>query len=255
MPVVFAVHAHPDDIEFVMAGTLFALRDLGCELHTMNICNGSCGTAEYSIEDIVAIRRREAYSAAAFLGSQHHDSICGDLEVFYTDELLRRLAAVVRQVRPDIMLVPSPQDYMEDHMNTSRLAVTAAFSRGMKNYRTIPEVPPTDQDVAVYHASPHGLADGLGNPIAADFYVDVGDVLDRKAEMLSRHHSQAAWLDRSQGMGSYVQTMQDLSEAAGTMSGAFRYAEGWRRHGHLGFSRVETRPLEELLAARVAFRS
>ena len=40
----FAVAAHPDDIEFVMAGTLILLRRAGYELHYMNIANGCCGS-------------------------------------------------------------------------------------------------------------------------------------------------------------------------------------------------------------------
>ena len=40
----FAVAAHPDDIEFVMAGTLMQLADAGYELHYMNIANGCCGS-------------------------------------------------------------------------------------------------------------------------------------------------------------------------------------------------------------------
>ena len=44
-PVVLAAVAHPDDIEFTMAGTLLRLRDRGWQIHYMNIANGSCGTA------------------------------------------------------------------------------------------------------------------------------------------------------------------------------------------------------------------
>ena len=58
--VVFAVAAHPDDIEFMMAGTLFLLREAGYELHYMNIANGSCGTVTRSRDEIVAIRTEEA---------------------------------------------------------------------------------------------------------------------------------------------------------------------------------------------------
>ena len=42
---VLAFGCHPDDIEFMMAGTLLLLKDLGVELHYINIANGSCGTA------------------------------------------------------------------------------------------------------------------------------------------------------------------------------------------------------------------
>ena len=75
--------------------------------------------------------------------------------------LLRRVAAVIREVRPSIVLTHSPQDYMEDHMNTCRLAVTAAFTHGMPNFHSLPPRPTYAHDVTLYHAMPHGLGDPL----------------------------------------------------------------------------------------------
>jgi LmbE family N-acetylglucosaminyl deacetylase len=74
------------------------------------------------------MRRKESRAAARKLGATWHSPIARDLEIFYNDDLLRRVAAVVRKVRPTLVLTHSPQDYMEDHMNTSRLAVSGAFA-------------------------------------------------------------------------------------------------------------------------------
>jgi LmbE family N-acetylglucosaminyl deacetylase len=249
---VLAVHSHPDDIEFVIAGTLALLGAKGCELHYMNIANGCYGTAEYSKDEITRIRREESINAAAIIGATYHESICDDMGVFYTDELIRRMTAVVRDVDPTIMLIASPQDYMEDHMNACRLALGGAFVRGMTNYSSIPPRDTVETDVTIYHAMPHGLTDGLRNPIVPDFYVDVASVIETKAEMLACHRSQKDWLDRSQGMGSYIETMKELNQRAGTHSGRFRYAEGWRRHLHLGYSREEKTPIEEILTDVIA---
>jgi hypothetical protein len=54
----FAIAAHPDDIEFMMAGTLLLLKRAGYEIHYMNVANGSCGTAALPKEQIIDIRRR-----------------------------------------------------------------------------------------------------------------------------------------------------------------------------------------------------
>ena len=43
-----AVAAHPDDIEFYMAGTLLLLKKAGCEIHYMTVANGSCGSIDQS---------------------------------------------------------------------------------------------------------------------------------------------------------------------------------------------------------------
>ena len=57
---VFAVVAHPDDVEFAMAGTLILLGRAGYELHVMTIANGSCGSVEHDAETIAAIRTQES---------------------------------------------------------------------------------------------------------------------------------------------------------------------------------------------------
>jgi LmbE family N-acetylglucosaminyl deacetylase len=244
---VFAFSCHPDDIEFMMGGTLFLLGHAGCSLHYMNLADGCCGSTELPPEKITAVRRREAMAAAALLEAAYHESLVPDLEVFYTPELVRRATAVMREVRPDIVLLPSPEDYMEDHMNTSRIGVTAAFCRGIPNFATEPPKPPTFQDVVLYHALPYGLVDGLRRRILPELYVDITSVIDRKEAMLACHESQKKWLDISQGLDSYLAAMRDMSAEVGRMSGRFRYAEGWRRHSHLGFSAREADPLSELL--------
>lgn len=248
-PVALAIAAHPDDIEFCMAGTLLLLKRAGWDIHYLNLSSGNCGSVRLSPAKTRAVRRREAQAAARRLGARFHPPLADDLEIFYEDRLLRRLAAVVRVVRPTIVLTHSPQDYMEDHMNTCRLAVTASFARGMPNYRTIPPRPATDQEVTVYHAMPHGLRDGLRQLIVPDFFVDTTEVHPTKRAALACHASQKEWLDVSQGMDSYLQAMDDMSRAVGAMSGGFEHAEGWRRHSHLGFCAEGADPLTEALGA------
>src|SRR5207249_10992310 len=103
----------------------------------------------------------EARAAAKVLGAHFHPNLTDDLEILYDLALLRALAAVIREVKPNIVLTHSPQDYMEDHTNTSRLAVTAAFARGMPNFKSVPARPTADYPVTIYHAMPHGLCDQL----------------------------------------------------------------------------------------------
>jgi len=249
--VAFAVAAHPDDIEFMMAGTLILLGQAGYELHYMNVANGSCGTATLSLEEIVAIRTEEAGAAAHLIGAVHHPSLVNDIEVFYEQGLLAKVGAVIRRVHPGILLIPSPQDYMEDHANASRLVVSAAFCRTMRNFPTDPPTDPVEGDVAVYHALPYGLRDGLRRRIRSGHYVDISSVMALKREMLATHRSQKEWLDRSQGLDAYLTTMEEMSAEVGAMSGGFRYAEGWRLHSHLGLSGPDFDPLSDALADMV----
>ncbi|MCU0959219.1 MAG: PIG-L family deacetylase [Pirellulaceae bacterium] len=248
----FAVGAHPDDIEFLMSGTLMLLGEAGYELHYMNVANGCLGTTRYDTPTIVAMRRQEAREAAASIGAVYHESICADLDIFYDRETLAQVASVMRDVAPEIVLTHSPVDYMEDHTNTCRLVVTAAFSRGMPNFPVVPARPPVMQPTAVYHAQPYSNRDPLRRLVLPELFVDVTDREDAKVAMLARHVSQKQWLDESQGLDSYLQTLRDLDAEVGRMSGRWAYAEGWRRHLHLGFGVAAFDPLGDVLADRIA---
>ncbi len=247
MPTALAIAAHPDDIEFCMAGTLLRLAGCGWQIHYLNLSSGNLGSATIPGPRLATLRRRESKAAAEELGAIWHAPFARDLEILYTDALLRRVAAVVRQVQPSVILTHSPEDYMEDHMNTSRLAVTAAFARGMPNYRSRPGVAAYGGAVSVYHALPHGLRDGLGQRVRAGLYVDTGPVHARKRAALACHLSQKEWLDRSQGMDSYLVAMDEFSAEVGRLSTRFEQAEGWRRHSHLGFCDAGDDPLRQVL--------
>ena len=252
MPAVLAIAAHPDDIEYVMAGTLLRLAALGWEAHYFNLSSGNCGSLEMDAEATARTRLGEARAAAAVLGAVFYPPIAHDLEIIYSAPLLRQVAAVVRQANPAIVLTHAPRDYMEDHMETSRLAVTAAFAKNIPNFASMPARPGAPGDVAVYHAMPHGLAGPLGETITPDVYVDTTSAHTRKLDALRCHASQQHWLSASQGMNSYLQAMEDMSLEMGRRSGRFPHAEGWRQHLPLGLSQAKNNPLAEALAAEGA---
>jgi LmbE family N-acetylglucosaminyl deacetylase len=249
-PRAFAVAAHPDDIEFMMAGTLILLGRAGYELHYMTVANGSCGSERLDAGAIASIRRQEAMAAASLVGATYHESLVDDLEILYELGTLRRLAAVMREVGPQILLTHWPDEYMEDHSNTSRLACTAAFARGMPNFRTDPARPGIDGPVTVYHAMPYGLRDPLRRNVRPEMWVDVGDVIGEKRRMLAMHESQKAWLDASQGIDAYLDQMDEMCAQMGQLSGQYGYAEGWTRRLHLGYCADEADPLGDALAGR-----
>lgn len=247
MPTALAIFAHPDDIEFVAAGTLLLLKQAGWEIHCLNLSSGNLGSATMSAHDTRDARRREAQHAAEILGAHWHPPLADDLEITYEAGLLRQLAAIVREVNPRIVLTHSPVDYMEDHMATARLAVTAAFARGMPNFVTDPHVKHVEDDVTVYHAQPHLNRDPLGAVVRPGLFVDITSVMATKRAALAAHDSQKLWLDQTQGMDSYVKTMEDLGREVGAMSGRFEFAEGWRKHLHAGFCAPDADPLRQAL--------
>lgn len=247
MPSALALFAHPDDIEFVAAGTMLLLQERGWDIHYMNLCTGNGGSVQMDGPTTAQKRLEEGREAARILGAAFYPPICDDLELDYTVPFLRKIAAVVREAQPSIVLTHAPSDYMEDHMQACRLAVTAAFAHCIPNFVTDPPRPHYSHDVTVYHAMPHGLCDPLRQKLQASSYVNTASVHAHKREALAAHESQKHWLDVSQGMDSYLVSMDEASRAVGKLSGRFEFAEGWRRHLHLGFSAAEIDPLKDAL--------
>jgi N-acetylglucosamine malate deacetylase 1 len=237
-------------MELMMSGTLLLMKQAGCEIHTINLANGSAGSTGLRPAEIASVRWKEAQASARLLGSVHHECMVDDLEVFYTQELIKRVTALVRRVKPDIVLAQSMEDYMDDHMNAARIAVTATFVRNIPNFTSIPDEPAIFEDAMLYHATPHILTDMMRRPIVPEIYVDVSAVIDRKAQLLACHASQKEWLDVTQGFDSYLRHMRDLAAKVGTLSGRFPFAEGWRRHSHVGFTREDCNPLADILKER-----
>jgi LmbE family N-acetylglucosaminyl deacetylase len=246
MKTAIAIAAHPDDIELMMAGTLLLLKKAGYEIHYMNLAAGNCGSTKYSSEETTRIRSQEAKYAAQIIGAHFHPPVCNDLEILYQTDLLRKVASVIREVKPSVVLTHSPEDYMEDHVNTCRLAVTASFARGMPNFTAIPGSEADNYDCTIYHSLPHTLRDNFRSRIIPGAFVNTTSVQQTKLDALKAHKSQQDWLDVSQKMNSYLQTMEDIALKVGEMSKTFKYAEGWRRHLHVGFCGADDDPLKDL---------
>lgn len=240
-----AIAAHPDDIEFMMAGTLLLLKNAGYEIHYMTISDGNCGSMHWDAGTTARKRVEESRDAARILGAEYHLPFGHDFEIFYNKENLQKLTSIIRKVEPEIILTHSPSDYMEDHMITCRLTVTAAFVRGIPNYKAGSSTP-TEMDCTIYHAMPHGLKDPLRREVIPGIYIDVTSVFDTKLQALSAHKSQHEWLDSSQKMNSYLRFLEEIAMLVGKKSGQFQYAEGWRRHLHYGFGSEDADPLKEL---------
>jgi len=245
--VALAMAAHPDDIEFMMSGTLILLRRAGVETHVCNLANGCYGSQVYDKDETARVRALEAQAAARVADAVWHPSLFDDVGIFYDAASLAKVSAIVRRIKPDIVLTLSRYDYMEDHEYASRLTSSAAFNRCLPCYVTDPPEPSYNKPVAVYHSLPHALMDMQRTPVIPEFCLDVGEVMALRREMLAQHRSQSEWLDATQGMGSYVESMADAAREVGRRFAGCAYAEGWRRHNHMGYCGPDFAPLETLL--------
>src|SRR5205807_2654859 len=118
--VVLSVLAHPDDAEFLCAGTLVRLaREHGWRPHIASMTPGDCGSADLPPEEIARLRRAEGARAATVLGGTYHCVEERDLLIVYGERPLERVTRLLREVRPAVVLTHSPADYMLDHEMTS----------------------------------------------------------------------------------------------------------------------------------------
>ena len=244
--VILSVLAHPDDAEFLCAGTLIRLaQERDWLVHIATLSPGDCGSAELPPDEISRIRRAEGARAAALIGATYHCLEERDLLVFYGERPLERVTRLLREVRPRVVLTHSPADYMLDHEQTATIVRAAAFGAPIPNFlRDRLPARPLDHIPHLYYCDPIEGKDALGREVSPSFCVDISGVIDRKAEMLARHASQREWLLKHHGVDQYVKAMRDWGAQRGRARGV-AYAEGFRQH--LGHSYPQDNLLGELL--------
>jgi len=233
---VLALFAHPDDAEFLCAGTLAHLASRGAKIHMVTMTAGDCGSTILPPAKITRIRRREAARAAELIKATYTCLEEKDLLVFYDGPTVKKVLELVRRVDPQLVLTHSPVDYMVDHETASRLCQSACFAAMAPNFRTGARRPAkaTRRVAHLYYAQPFGGRDILGNEIRPTLFVDISPTFELKERMLACHESQQAWLHAQQDIPRPSHPMREMAERAGQLSG-FRLAEGFRQHLGQGF--------------------
>ena len=244
--VALAVVAHPDDAEFLCAGTLIRLaREHGYAVHIATMTAGDCGSAEYPPDEIAALRRAEGAAAAAVVGATYHCLEELDLRVIYGDRPLEKVVRLINAVGATVVFTHAPDDYHLDHEQTSKIARAATFAAPIGNFlHGRHEHPPVPAIPHLYYCDPLDGKDIFGRPVEPDFRTDITAVLDDKAAMLACHESQRAWLRKHHGVDNLVASMRDWSRSRSLTPG--RAAEGFRQH--LGHSYPQGNLLVELLS-------
>ena len=218
---ILAIGCHPDDLEIGCYGTLAKFRKQGHDVAVCHIANGNLGHVEIMPDELRTIRFNEADQAAKIIGATHYSIDIPDLYVTAeNDDLIRRLAAVVREVRPDLVITHYEHDYMNDHMQTYYAAFRATFGASCPHYdltSSTPAVPPCP----LYHMD---TVSGAG--FLPTEYVDITDVIETKLEALSCHKSQLVWMQEHDGID-FVDFVRTCSKVRGYQSGV-TYAEGFR---------------------------
>lgn len=196
-PSVLSIHAHPDDQEFTVAGTLAKWARAGSRIVTVCLTSGTAGSnestpADMTREKLAPIREEEQRRACRKLGIDevvflgHED---GMLEP--TLALRRDVTRVIRRYRPDAVVCGDPtmrfygNSYLNhpDHRVAADVALDAVFPSAETRF-IFPEL--LDEGLAP-HKVKRVFVHGAERP---DTYIDIADVLDVKLAALREHRSQ-----------------------------------------------------------------
>ena len=226
-----AFMAHPDDAEFLCAGTLVRLREAGWSFHIATATPGDCGSMTEDRFSISATRVREPARSAAMVGGAYHCLDERDVFVVYDKQTLKKALDLFRTIAPALVFTHAARDYMMDHEMTSMLARAASFAYGAPNASTLPR---RDDSVVphLYYCDPIEGIDPLGVEVEPTTLVDVSAQMEQKSAMLACHASQRQWLRDHHGMDEYLEAMKRHAGWRGGRAG-IAFAEAFVQHrGH-----------------------
>ncbi len=223
---IASIHAHPDDAEILAGGTLALLSKLRHEIVIVTLSAGDCGSMLHAPDEIASIRKAEAAASAALIGATYRWGGFRDLSIFSDDASRRLVTALLRDLRPDIVLTAAPRDYLSDHEATSQLVRDACFAAPIPNYAAPTESAPLAAIPHLYFMEPIDAAESRVSP---DFTVNVASAMETKRAMLAAHQSQRQWLRQQHGMDDYIRQMEDWTRACGARAGTV-WGEAFRHY-------------------------
>jgi len=180
---VLAVVAHPDDAEYLCAGTLARARADGAEIGICVLCRGDKGQPDPPIPNLAAVRKREMTAAAKLLGARLLWAGFGDGQLADDPAQRRKLIELYRRFRPTLVLAHCGEDYHADHRAASSLAEAASWFCTSAGHKTPAAVMKTQP--ALWWMDTVNMSG-----FRPEFYVDVSEYVELKCRMLACHKSQ-----------------------------------------------------------------
>src|SRR5439155_11653012 len=200
---ILVVTAHPDDVDFGVAGSVATWTDRGIDVSYCVVTDGDAGGFDPDVprSEIPAIRRAEQTAAAKIVGvTDLHFLGHPDGRLVASIELRRDIARVIRIVRPQRVVCQSPdRNYQRiyashpDHLAAGETALCAVYPDA-RNPFTFTELMDEGLD-------PWAMAEAWKMATTKpDAFVDITDAFDRKIAALQAHESQITDIDAGRDM-------------------------------------------------------
>jgi len=200
---ILVVTAHPDDVDFGAAGSIASWTTAGVEVAYCIVTDGDAGGYDPAVSraDIAGIRQAEQRAAAKVVGVEDVTFLGypdGRLEVSLG--LRRDISRVIRRVRPERVLSPSPDRNWArifashpDHLAAGEAALCAVYPDA-RNPFAFPEL--LDEGLDAWTVREVWLMATQ----EADRFVDITEMFDRKVAALREHASQMPGVEDLEGL-------------------------------------------------------
>lgn len=175
---ILAIAAHRDDVEQTCGGTLLVQQSLGWRTGVLDLTQGESGTRGTAVE-----RAAEAAEAARILRVPHREALDlpdGNVQNTYENRL--KLAAVLRRLRPRVVILPFWQGRHPDHYTSANLGYEACFQAGLARLE-LPGGHPPHRPYKILYAS-------LYADVRPSFVVDITPHIETRLESLLAYRSQ-----------------------------------------------------------------
>jgi bacillithiol biosynthesis deacetylase BshB1 len=221
MASILVFGPHPDDQELGMGGTIAKLTRQGHKVHLVDMTNGE-PTPHGSPE----IRAKESAEAAKLLGVERTLVGLINRQVVHDIPSRHRVAAVIRQHKPDWLFVPYPTDAHPDHVAVTKICEDARFDAKLTK-TDIPGEPWYPKRI-IYYFCTH-----LRMNFTPNFCIDITDTLDQKMAAVACYKSQFVGLS-----GAVPEQVKAVSAYFGTRI-ATAHAEPFFTQEMLGFTGLD----------------
>jgi bacillithiol biosynthesis deacetylase BshB1 len=190
---ILALAAHRDDVEQTCGGTLLKMAQLGHRTGILDLTQGEMGTRGTAEE-----RAREAAEAAKILRASWRQALdIPDGRVENTWENRLKVARVLRETRPRVLILPYWKGRHPDHYTASRLGYEACFLAGLAKLNLSPHNPaqpllPPHRPFKIIYAT-------LYYDVRPTFVVDITEQFEDRFQSLMAYKSQ--FTDQQAGSG------------------------------------------------------
>lgn len=228
---VLIVMAHPDDGEFMAAGTLARWAAEGRDIYYCLVTDGQVGDAgdtEITSEELAQVRQREAQAAADAIGVQHPVIFLHfwDSKLEPTLQLRMAIARVIRQVRPDVVICQDPTQRWSGNGYINHPDHRAAGEATLAAIMPLADTRLATPELAAEGLAPHKVKEVyIGSSSSADRWVDITGYLDKKVAALLAHKSQMQGWDVAPAIEQWA---KETGNAAQRHGHDFKYAEAFK---------------------------